>query len=692
MVGFNSAIPGLGYTVVGTETFTQEIQITAGSVQEIMFRVFTSAGWSRPIWYGTTELFGFGGTNKGSVPATLNTWLGLNFTPSDLGLVAGAVITGLAWGIWRTAASGTVVFSDLNSSTASSSNTIPVIFPTSGTAVLKTGFIDVDQDGGSGFYALEHHDYLIHVSSIGTVPNAITLGTSPSFAYTGLVYTGGFPYFVGQDGTVYKYNATTNTLTTFASPPTGVTAPARRLVTDGASLYTMFPNSLKIGALNISNQTWTTSGIPFTSTLDSIYAAQNNLVIGGSNSIAISLSGVVGLAAVAATASSQVIATNSTDNAIKILDLKGDIWTVDQSLNGAGSPTTIATSAGDPTQALVSNPSNNIVQILTSIAGTWSSANLTVTNPKGVAMTPDGTEALVCNQSGNQVVVLTNSSGTWSVGRTLAVTSPLSVVIRAAGDQAIVTTSNGVVFLNNNGGIWSLSTSLVLTSVPQYAAIDVVNSNNTLFYAAGASGGNSTVYIFSGQALTTSYSFSGSVTSLGVINYQIVAPVSSGSLNTGYYVNGTITNSSTSSLVPTSGGPQVWTGVLPDFPNTLLIAGSSQIWQLLNIQPLTFIRDNDSAVGILSGASFTSVDLQDLNRVSSISTDTSGNIFAVTTDNDLYKITSSGSIVSGYPFLIQPETNQEAGVPLGFSKLVWFGGSLFSASSLTGGLVNITGT
>ena len=76
----------------------------------------------------------------------------------------------------------------------------------------------------------------------------------------------------------------------------------------------------------------------------------------------------------------------------------------------------------------------------------------------------------------------------------------------------------------------------------------------------------------------------------------------------------------------------------------------------------------------------------DRNLISSITTDVSGNIYAINYENELYKIASQTTIVSGYPYQLLPPTNQEEEVTLGLSRLIYWYNQIWSSSSLMGGL------
>ena len=322
---------------------------------------------------------------------------------------------------------------------------------------------------------------------------------------------------------------------------------------------------------------------------------------------------------------------------------------------------------------------------------------VSLTDPTSLSIYTSGsvTEALICQPTNNTVTLLSQSVNNWNVGQTLSVTGPTSVAVTASGIglQAIVATSTGVTFLKYNGLDWAVGSSISLSPVPTVTAVDYVNTANPLLYAAGSSGGVTTIYAFQNSAVVGSYTFSGTIASLSVINYQVFATTTSGAINAGYYVNGV-----TSSALLTPSAPAasvvntVWVPSVDDYLPLLLIGGANNIYEYINDKPESLARTADNYIATLSGSTWTSVDLVDRNKVSSIATDTSGNIYVVNTANELYKINGT-TIQSGYPFLVSPPPGQVEDVSLGLSKLLYLASvnQIVAASSLVGGLCFISG-
>ena len=693
ILGFDSAIPTLGYTVTGTEVFSAEFQVLDTIPNEIVIQLYDSTTSS---WYGAylgspTENFGLTISYQGPIAPVIGQWQQITFTPTQVGLNIGDVLTGVAWGVWNSLTTSTVVFSDTTDLNSPS------------TTIIPSGYIDCVQDGITGYYILSHFGPLIHVPAIGAPPIYIPLSLTPSFAYTGLIYnsTKGFPYFIGYDGSIYEYSS--GVVTEVTGSPAGVTTPARWLHTDQSNLYTMFSNNLDIGKYNISSSTWTVTGTPFTSTLDtfSYSASISGIIAAGSNSEAISVSGTIldmAYSSIGNGTISQLLILDNTPQ-LSIYNTTNGGFSLAQIVSGVtGAPVNIATPASG-TQALVTDTTNNLVNIVNNVAGTWEyntpSGPVSLTAPSALAVVTSGliTQALICQPSINIITVLTNSGTNWTSTQVLPVSGAISVATTVSGTtlSGIAATSNGVTFLNSNNSIWSVQSNLALSPAPTIVVADQVAAvQNGLFYGAATSGANIIVYIFQNSTLVGQYTITGKVLgTLTAVDWEIIVPAASGNLSLGYYINGVTNNISYPSTTPTNPVKALYFPTPLDYIPLLLLAGPHTIWSFYNDSPQSYTRITDSQVAILSGSSWTTIDVNNRNRVSSITTDPSGNIFAVSTDNYLYKWSSLGVLASGYPWILTPPLNQAQGVPIGASKLTWWNGQLYSASSLAGGIISI---
>jgi hypothetical protein len=689
VLGFDSSLTDLSYTVTGMELFSVQFQVLDTLPQQIELQLYESTlGWHKA--YVGTDQFGLGGYNAGSIPLIINNWAQMTFTPAQIGLTPGMIITGVAWGVYNTTGTSTVVFSDTSNLNQSS--------------VTVGGFIDTCQDNNVGFYILANTGPLFRIPAVGASPLAIPLSDSPSYAYTGMTYnpTDEIPYFTGYDGTIYKYNGSVITVT---APPSGISPPARQLFNDGGSnLYTLFANSTEIGKYNIGGNTWSFITTPFTASVDTIHysKALSTLLAGGSNYLSLNNSNTItGMSF--SIADSQLLTTDSS-NSINIYDTVGEgfiEWSLAQPpIPSTGNPVAIA-SEPDGNQALVIDTANNKLQVLTNVGGFWSSTStVPLTAPTFIitltseTLASEVVQALVCQPSQNTVSILNKSVLNWSVVQTLSIPSPTSIAVSESENGTLtgtVTTATGITFISFNGADWVINGSISLTPVPTLSASDFVNTENSYTYAAGFSGGNSEVYVFQDGVLIAQYSIVGTIGTLGVINFQIVSALTSGSIDVGSVVQGVVSHGIVSGVMaPTNSDLMTW--IIPElgYLPILVIAGPNNIWSFYNNYPQSIVRAGGSQIAILSGVSWNLFDLKDDNKVTSITVDPSGNIYAILSDNVLYKYNSLGTLASGYPYTLVPPINQEDGVPLGFSKLLLFNGKLVASSPMMGGLTIIT--
>lgn len=663
---FNSLLSTLSYTITGTETFNAYIKLLDLPPDQIELEFYANGSWDHRVYLGT-DYFNFGNsTNVGSAPTIINQWIVFTFTANDLNLVVGDIITGIGWGVWKNNSTCTVVFSDIN--TTPSVSPVPNI----------EGYIDCTQDGATGYYVLPFYGELYYATDIssGIAPVA-NLPTS-SISYTGMKYDSA-PYIIGQDGTIYLYNS--GLVSTITPPPSGVTAPARFLNTDGSNnLFTLFPNSNDLGTYDLVTSGWTLTTSPFNLSLDALTYTGSNVSIAGSNAINFAASGVVGGAVNIGT--SQVLLTDGFN--INVWDYTNGGWALNSTVSGATDPVNIA--INNKNNALVSNPTSNVVQQLNYTAGVWLSTNLSLTDPTSIATTPDNLHALICQPSLNQVSVLNNSLGTWTVGQTISVAnSPNVVGINSSGTYACIGTNTGVTFVKYNGAEWVSDTAYTLSATPTQIAIDSNNTSNTFFYVATISGSTTTINIYNNDAFLASYSFSGVITSLLIVDYQIFAVLNNGDINIGICVTtGQTTNSNQTSIAPLSNTIALW------YPNYILLSGSSKVEEFYIVEPFQVAQTSDSMIATLSGATWLTADLQNRTRISSLTPDVSGRIIATTIDNEIYRVSGFTSVDNSYTFILTPPNGQQPSTSIGASRTTYYNNAIFSATSLYGGLIDIT--
>lgn len=671
----NPFFPVLDYPIVGNEVFTCQVQVVDTTPSEILLGFYAAGSFRYVWWTHTIDFFGFPGTDKGSFSSAVGSWIELTFTAADMNLLAGESITGITWGVYSPASS--VIFSDTFSSNG-------------GTQTLTQGrFIDCAPDGSTGFYVLGHSDDLYHFANILSAPITTALPNQFTQDYRGVNLVGSSVFVLRSDGTVFKLVG--SSLNSFATPTSGITTPAKGFYNDGTLLYTLFAGNNVIGTINATSAAYSTIATPFGASTETFYVSGTAILAGGSEYISLTSTNNNFMAySVAATT---LITVNTSGNTVNMWTIGNGQWTSASTHSVSGTPQMIVTTG---LQALISNPaSSGSVVVFTDTLGTWASVSVSgITSAAGLAVTPDGTKALVTQGTHNTVQVLNNSAGTWGIGQIVTgITNPTSVAISLTGNKAITNNSTGVTFLTYNTVDWILGNSLVVSPVPTIVCTDVTNPNLPSFYAAATSGGTTAVSIFGPVAgvytLTSTVSVSGTLASMMVVNGQAIVTHTDGSVSVIDSV-GTLANTSTvSGMIPTGAGSMAWVSQPPDYTNAVMVGGTSAIWELYISSPDSLFRTTSSSVGVYTG-SWAKTDLMERNKVSALTVDVSGHIFATVTSNELYKI-AAGSIVSGYPYTIFPPTNQEEGVPLGCSRLLYWNSNLYASTSLNGGLIKVGG-
>lgn len=698
ILGFNPVIPGLGYVATGNEVFQIYVQTNLNpSVDEVLVGFYDAfSGWSHNVYWGNAEYFGITATAKGAF--TSGGWNVLTWTAADMGIVAGTIITGIQWGAWA--------FNSVSSDLTNPTNALfDSIYITSGgsspVTTISSGYIDAAPDGSLGYYLLSHTQTLIHGAVLGATPIEMPIPDSFSTAYTGMTFNSAnnVLYFIRSDGQVYTYNGAV--VANISAIPFGHTNPPRRLYTDTFNLFTLLAAESNIGTYNITSANWSFLPSPFDASIDEIYYG-TNLFAGGSNYITISDSGMFDAAYApgpinsALDTTGQLLVTIPGSNEIHVWDFAPGGWVADPVpvLGGSGDPEHIA-AAPDGFTALVSNTSANILQVLTYVAGVWNSSDISITSPGSLAVIRNTqlaiSQALVCRPDG--ITVVSKSALTWAVTSTVSdphgyLVNPTSIAATPDGRHAVVAVAGGVVFLTASASIWDIVTFISLAPTPTKVVSDLVNTANEQFYAMDPATG--TVYILANNTMVGHYIVTNNPIDIRVINTQIITPFTSTDLGLSFYQGGLSDQATLIGSIPNGSTILVYIPSPEDFTNLLLIGNDSTLYELFDNGPQTFARTASSVLGSYNGSFWASIDLANRNRVTSITQNVSGNVFVSTVDNQIYQI-SGTSLVSGYPFLLEPPPGQESGVPSGIDKLVRWPGltALFSSTPMNGGIIEV---
>ncbi len=598
-------------------------------------------------------------------------------------------------------------------------------------AYQETGYVGSANDGDY-IWAVGYGEGLLQYDGTNARQWALPFGET----FCGVVMASGSPYILNTQGTLYTINdemttQVTGALDTYPSTPLPATLPV--------NLTEMIPyNSVQIlngtiYALSPNGQ----SVIPYVLDTALSGASQTPILVPIGNPYALSTgaSGASGLLGVVGTdyyaldveatglaflpLLDQVFVAQSSANEIQVLQKNAqDLWAITQTVTGSGSPSYVAaTSTAE--QILVSNPENNIVQVIPETDGVWGSGStqiLSITAPGQIALSIDNSIAFVCQSQENQITLLQNNSETWSVSGSLSISGPNRVLVTSS-DTAYCAAGSGIANLIQLNGSWQVSGSITTGFPVNDVAVDTIGG----VYAASTSVAYDELAMQNGTYLSVSgfssdLEFStASLTNEGT--YSVSGPFSNsastyGSLSvyfSGVYVGGVTWNGSADRVIwyegqiavvdslnnairtfGLIGGQYVQVNIIPSVPgisalvqtNDAWLFGGSAIWQYEWAQPYMLSRTESAIASIynLSSLTWNSVMLGRNQRSFATTFDSTSNLWVSTDANQLYTISPSGTIISNNSIPVY--TKQLQTTPLGISSLTWMGGTLYGSSCL----------
>lgn len=594
------------------------------------------------------------------------------------------------------------------------------------TASQETGYVGSANDGNT-IWAVGYGEGLLQYD--GTNANQWALPFGETFC--GVVMASGAPYLLNTQGTLYTINDEMTTqvsgaLDTYPSTlPVNFTEmiPYNSVQILNGTIYALSPNGQSIIPYELETSLAGASQTPITVPMGNPYTLSTG-ASGGSG-----LLGVVGTDYYALDIEAdglaylalldQVFVAQSSANEIQVLQKNAqDLWAITQTVAGSGSPSHVAATT-TAEQILVSNPENNVVQIIPETDGVWGSGSvqaLSIIGPGQIALSIDNSIAFVCQPQGGQITLLQNNTETWSVSGSLSVPSPNRVLVTSS-DTAYCAAGSGIANLIQQNGSWQVSGSIVTGFPVNDVAVDTLGG----VYAASTSAAYNELPMQDGTYLpvagfSSDLEFSTApLTNEGT--YSVSNPFSNsaatyGSLSvyfSGVYVGGLSWNGSAdrviwyegqiavvdslNSVIRTFGlisGQYVQINVIPSVSgiSTLVqtsdswLFGGSAIWQYEWSQPYMLSRTESAIASIynLGTLSWNSVILGRNQRAFSTTFDSTGNLWVSTDANQLYTISPNGSIVSNNSIPVYPKQLQTT--PLGISSLTWMDGTLYGSSCL----------
>jgi len=364
--------------------------------------------------------------------------------------------------------------------------------------------------------------------------------------------------------------------------------------------------------------------------------------------------------------------------------------------NDAGLSVTSSVSASSqPTDAawqtngeqLLAVESSGSVQVFAYSSGSLTSSQvLTVSGAQNLSLSQDNTQALVSRPGSNQITVLNNTLNTWSVGATITgVTAPGPITTLSSTKMAVSVT-NGVAILSEVAAVWTVSTTITTPFTPSSLFYDPVTSN--LYVCGSAAGIGYLGYIDNSFAYHAGASWTGNATSVKVIGNRVVVLDTT---NNKIYTFPSGSQNYAAEIVTTS-LPVTSTLYLAITEQNLWLATSSLSYSMnffgANGAP---VRNRLGMVSVYNETASSWVSHSFVAEVipTAATWDTAGNLWVVTSDNNLYQFTAGLSITS--TTALGEYAGQAAGVTLGVSNICYYNGSLYMTTSLSGVIIAVTG-
>ncbi len=544
-------------------------------------------------------------------------------------------------------------------------------FGASGLAVTGTpGFAGAVSDGATGFYGVTSPGALVHTTS-GSVVN-LTSGKG----YIGVGMVSGVAYALASDGKVFNGSGAA------VGAGFAISGCADLAVSGNAKLLTLLPASGLIGTYAVPGGTSGTIALTG-AVVNPMCIAQSGAItaVGGYTQAAL-VSGQAGVAMSVNPANTSLMLGVGSGVAVVWLasgsNPNSNAWAFSTSLAAGLANLKWVQWVSTGVQALATDPVSGVVQVLGYSLGALSlSQTLSVAGAGQVVVMPNGTNALVAQPASNRVQPLTASGSTWSVsGATVSGLASATALAVISSTRVAAGFASGFAYLDLISNAWSIASTGALAFNPSYLAYD---SSQGVLYAA-ASGQFAAV---SGTSVIGSGTWAGGVSGLLAVRGQlmVVDPTNALARVFGAITGGVYSQGSTISI---PGSPVS----ISKATQTIFVAGSGAIWEYNLGAPYTLDRVASGAVGLYNGSTWAVAQLGVDHVPSALAFDASGVVWCATSQNDLYSISGTGTVLttSGVP----QYSGRSQTIPLGVSALQFSGTSLYAGTSMPGTVIQVT--
>jgi hypothetical protein len=550
------------------------------------------------------------------------------------------------------------------------------------------GLSAVANDGDNGLWAVTYGGTIWHMPPTGMFSLKATL--APNNVYVGVTGSG---YALSSNGTVW--GSTSGTVTGAISPWSlsfsndfggGMTVPpisgavgswptpAISMVTSGTTLMAILPAS-GIGTMSYTGTTGLIS-LPGTMPVASCLAAAagSSLAVGGWNT-APPLSG----------AAAGGLDPQNNEDMLTVGSGFARIWSTTapftekwaqtNSLSGLANLNSMYW-VPNGIQVLATSLVSGTLQVIGFSANVLSlSQTLPISGACSVGVSPSSTNALVVQSGQSQLATLTAAGGTWSSGTPITGLVGITAVTMFGTSGAAVGFVSGIAFLGLNDNTWSVQQTAFLPFIPTVITSDSYNQ----IYAAGSGH----IVVASGTAITGSGTFTGIPTSIAVQQGRVIIAVpGNGLLTFGNVASGIWTQQSSGTL---SLGASV-SLALSETVLFVMGSGATNTYGFsgaqYNLTPVT-----SGACALWNGSSWSVTPLGIGTNPSAIAFDASGQVQLTTIQNGWWTLSSTGSVLSSG--IVPQISSQLQTVPIGSSSVLAFSGGLYTATSLSGTLIEL---